>query len=329
VNRETETLQPQGNAMEPAYLSLDRRSLQQRIDALLHRLGSCDICPRQCGVNRLEGETGFCRIGRKARIASYNLHFGEEAPLVGTNGSGTVFFAGCNLGCVFCQNYDISHGTDGSVPAEPDELAGLMLQLQRKGAHNINFVTPSHVTPQILESLPAAIDQGLTLPLVYNCSGYESRDTLRQLAGIFDIYMPDVKFAARDPAEKYCQAGDYPEVAKQAVLEMHRQVGDLELDENGVARRGLLVRHLIMPDDMAGTQEWLRFLAEEVSASTYLNLMDQYRPCGEASAFPELCARISHEDLERARSQARQLGLSRLDERERLDFRALLKFLGS
>ncbi len=315
--------------MQPSYRAMDTNSLQERIDLLLSRLGSCNICPRQCGVNRLEGETGFCKVGRRARVASYNLHFGEEAPLVGTNGSGTIFFSGCNLGCIFCQNYDISHSLEGSVVAQPEELAGIMLQLQKKGAHNINFVTPTHVIPQILEALPQAMENGLALPLVYNCSGYESLDTLRQLAGIFDIYMPDTKFAAREPAEKYCQAGDYPEVAKQAIQEMHRQVGDLELDSDHVARRGLIVRHLIMPDNLAATEEWLRFLAQEISPDTYLNLMDQYRPCGEAGSHPELCGHISHRELEHYRSKARQMGLKRLDERDRLDFRALLKFLGT
>jgi putative pyruvate formate lyase activating enzyme len=263
-----------------------------------------------------------------ACLASYNLHFGEEDPLVGEHGSGTIFFAGCNLGCVFCQNYDISHSTRGAPEATPEQLAGVMLHLQGQGAHNINFVTPTHVVPQILEALPLALSQGLSLPLVYNCGGYERLETLRLLDGVIDIYMPDAKFTDPDVAERFCQAGDYPQRAMEAMAEMHRQVGDLAMDEHGVAVQGLLVRHLLMPDDLAGSEDWFRFLAQSISPGTYLNVMDQYRPCGEASRFPELQGTISAAQLQAARELAAQSGLTRLDRRKGLNARAFFKLFG-
>ncbi|HOV51821.1 MAG TPA: radical SAM protein, partial [Methanothrix sp.] len=252
----------------PAYTHID--DLAARARAALARLASCEVCPRRCGTNRLKDERGFCRIGRLARVASFAPHFGEEPPLVGSSGSGTIFFSGCNLACVFCQNYDISqqdHGQDVSA----DALASMMLQLQDLGCHNINFVTPTHVVPQILEALVLAIDDGLRVPLVYNSGGYDSVKTVQLLDGIFDIYMPDAKYGSDDVALKYSGAPDYTHIMKTAIKEMHRQVGDLIMDEDGVATRGLIVRHLVLPGGLAGSAEVVRFLSEEISPNTYLN----------------------------------------------------------
>ncbi len=313
--------------MRPGYLELSSLALRRRRDKAVEILRACSLCPRQCGINRLEGERGFCQTQSTAPIASYHLHFGEEQPLVGENGSGTIFFAGCNLGCVFCQNHDVSRGAQTAPQADPQQLAAVMLELQERGAHNINLVTPTHVVPQILQALPHAIQGGLTLPLVYNCGGYEEVETLALLEGIVDIYMPDLKFADPDVAERLAGARDYPDKARAALSEMQRQVGDLETDQQGVARRGLIVRHLLLPEGLAGTGEWLEFLAREISLRTYLNLMDQYRPCGEAKSYPELCSTIGGEEMQKAREEARGLGLTRLDQRERPSLRDLLRFL--
>ena len=300
---------------EPAYLGTYRRGvLRKRIGAAYSVLRSCRICARECGVNRLKGETGFCQTGKYPVISSYSPHFGEEDPLVGTGGSGTIFMTHCNLLCVFCQNYDISHEGQGRTLAVA-ALSEMMMRLQAMGCHNINFVTPSHVVPQILAALPRAIDRGLRVPLVYNTGAYDSVETLRLLDGIFDIYMPDFKFWDPDLSQKYLQAGDYPEVARRAVLEMHRQVGDLELDERGVARKGLLIRHLVMPGCVKDTAAVMKFLAGEVSQRTYVNVMAQYRPCGEARKFPELARSLSPEDYDEAVAAARRAGLTRLDGR--------------
>lgn len=306
--------------MQPVYIKTYKDGiLKERIERSLSLLSSCTVCPRLCKVNRLEGETGFCKTGRRALVSSSGPHFGEEAPLVGRFGSGTIFFAFCNLLCVFCQNYEISHGGDGEE-VEPETLAGIMLSLQNRGCHNINFVTPSHVVPQILEALPIAIEQGLSIPLVYNSGGYDSVETLRLLDGIVDIYMPDLKFSKDIPALLYCKAPEYPVVVKAAIREMHRQVGDLVLDSKAHALRGLLVRHLVMPDDLAGTGEAMRFLAAEISRNTYVNIMDQYRPCGDgddSERFPELQRRITPEEFQAARDTAQAEGLVRLDNRQR------------
>lgn len=311
--------------MNAGYLALHQSGeLTGRIDAALALLGECRLCPRDCGVNRLKDERGFCGIGRKSVVASFTPHFGEESPLVGEQGSGTIFFAGCNLGCVFCQNADISRDPDAGLPASHEELAGVMLELQRQGCHNINFVTPSHVVPQILEALPLAIEHGLSVPLVYNTSSYDSVETLRLLDGVVDIYMPDVKIWDPAHAKAYLRAEDYPAMARAAVAEMHRQVGDLILDENGVAGRGLLVRHLVMPDDIAGTGEWMRFLAG-LSSDTYLNLMDQYRPCADAVGLAPIDRMVSVDEMAAAREEARQCGLHRLDVRERAFFARFLR----
>ena len=298
---------------EPGYLELHRQGeLSQRADALWRRLESCDICPHQCGVNRLRGEMGICRTGNEAMVSSFGPHFGEESPLVGRGGSGTIFFTHCNLGCLFCQNYDISHLGGGS-PIKPEKLSGMMIALQNMGCHNLNFVTPTHVVPQILKALVNAIDMGLNVPLVYNTGGYDSLTTLELLDGIFDIYMPDLKYSDNKAAERYCNAKDYVQVARQATKTMHQQVGDLVIDHNGVAQRGLLVRHLILPDDLAGTREAMKFIAEEISTNTYVNLMDQYLPCYKADEHPPLDRRITTKEFTRAIEIARELGIERID----------------
>lgn len=301
--------------MRPSYLDLhERGELARRAAEAVSRLAECACCPRDCRANRLEDETGVCRTGRKAKVASFNLHFGEEAPLVGSGGSGTIFFANCNLLCAFCQNFDISHHDLGASETAPNQLAWIMLELQGAGAHNINLVTPSHVVPQVLEALVQAADAGLRLPLVYNTSAYDSLDTLALLDGVVDIYMPDAKFWDPEPARRYCSAADYPERARQAIAEMRRQVGDLVLDERGVAMRGLLARHLVMPEGAAGTPEWMRFLAG-LSPETYVNVMDQYRPCGLARNFPELSRAITATEYQEALAAAHAAGLRRLDDR--------------
>jgi putative pyruvate formate lyase activating enzyme len=300
--------------MRPAYHALHASGeLAERIAAVLDGLADCRLCPRACGVDRMRGETGFCGAGRQAVVASFNPHFGEEAVLVGQNGSGTVFFAGCNLGCRFCQNAEISRDPWAGLPATPEELAGVMLDLQSRGCENLNFVTPSHVIPQILEALPVAIEHGLNLPLVFNTGAYDSVDALRLLDGVVDIYMPDVKIWDPALAEKYLRAGDYPERARRAVAEMHRQVGDLVV-ENGVAVRGLLVRHLVMPGEVAGTGQWMEFLAG-LSKNTSLNLMDQYRPCAGADLLPPIDRMCTREEFRSAEAEAEKHGLIRLDDR--------------
>ena len=301
--------------MESSYLKTHKDGiLQERIETALSILENCHLCPRHCEVNRLEDEVGVCKTGRQAVVSSYSPHFGEEDPLVGRRGSGTIFMTHCNLGCVFCQNYEISHLSQG-VPVDATRLTEMMLSLQRRGCHNINFVTPTHMVPQILEALPEAIEEGLQVPLVYNCGGYEEVDTLQLLDGIFDIYMPDFKFWDSETAARFCSAPDYREKACAAVKEMHRQVGDLTLDKEGVAQYGLLIRHLVMPKGLASTREIMRFLANEVSKETYVNVMSQYRPCGEAHEFPELRRSITSEEFRDAVSMAQEEGIYRLDER--------------
>ena len=301
----------------PAYINTRRRGLlRQKIDQTYERLKACTLCPRVCGVDRLSGEMGICQTGELAIVASYNPHFGEESPLVGQNGSGTIFFARCNLLCLFCQNYDISHEGAG-VAFSALDLAKAMLFLQDRGCENINFVTPSHVVPQILVAVDKAAEDGLRIPLVYNTSGYDRAETLAVLEGVFDIYMPDFKFWDPKVARQFCDAPDYPEVAREALREMHRQVGDLVLDEQGVAQRGLLVRHLVLPEGRAGTRDVMRFLATEISTDTYVNIMAQYRPCGRAAQVPPLHRSITDDEYEEAIDMAVQEGMTRLDERKR------------
>ncbi len=300
---------------EPAYISaLKEGKLQEKVDQAKERLRECTICPRNCKVNRLEGETGFCKIGARAVISSANPHFGEEAPLVGSGGSGTIFMTSCNLQCVFCQNYEISHLMEGQE-VDTDTLGGLMVGLQRLGCHNINFVTPSHVVPQILEAVKWAAEDGLRVPLVYNSGGYDSVETLRLLDGVVDIYMPDLKFMDSRMSKELMNAPDYPEVARAAIIEMHRQVGDLQINDKGIATRGLLVRHLVMPDDLAETRKAMRFLATEVSTNTYVNIMNQYRPCGRAHEYPKLDRSVTRDEYTRAIDEALEEGIERLDDR--------------
>ncbi len=297
----------------PAYLPLHRDGrLAARIDAAREKMRHCDLCPRHCGVDRLAGELGFCQTAERAWVASYAPHFGEEQPLVGRNGSGTIFFTHCNLGCVFCQNYDISHRSAGA-PVTAQQLAEMMLDLQRRGCHNINFVSPSHVVVPILEALALAADKGLDRPLVYNTGGYDAPGTLALLDGIVDIYMPDFKFWDPASARRYCDLADYPEVAREALAAMHGQVGTLVVDERGVARRGVILRHLVMPGGIEETRAILKHVATTLSPDTYVNLMPQYRPCGEARHYNELNRRLTVAEFESAVLAAMEAGLRRLD----------------
>ncbi len=302
---------------EPGYVLLyETGELQQRVEQALADLKACRMCPWNCGINRLENEKKVCRIGRYARVSSFFPHFGEEDCLRGWNGSGTIFFAWCNLRCVFCQNFDISqHDAGEEVP--PRQLASMMLELQRRGCHNINWVTPEHVVPQILEALPIAVEQGLRLPIVYNTSAFDSPESLRLMDGIVNIYMPDFKYWSAEKSKRYLKTPLYPETARAAIKEMHRQVGDLVIDHNGLATRGLLVRHLVMPEGLDDTREILRFLATEISRDTYVNLMSQYYPAGKVDGkhYPELNRRITRKELAAAYRIARQVGLHRFDER--------------
>ena len=305
--------QKQANTFQPGYLKLHQEGkLTKRIEALWGKLESCDICPHKCGVNRLGDEKGKCQTGKKAKVSSFGPHFGEESPLVGRYGSGTIFFAHCNLLCIFCQNYDISHLGEG-YEVEEEKIAELMLSLQNLGCHNINFVTPTHVTPQIVKALPFAIEQGLNVPLVYNTGGYDSVDTLKLLDGIVDIYMPDLKYSDDNIAQRYCNAEDYVKAVRLAIKEMHRQVGDLVIDDKGIAQRGLMIRHLILPEGLAGTYNAMKFIAEEISTNTYVNIMDQYRPCYKANDYPPLDRRITGEEFARAVKIAQDFGITRLD----------------
>jgi len=296
----------------PAYLKLSPDELQDKVINAEEILKECILCPRHCRVDRTSGELGFCRTKNKPFVASWGPHFGEERPLVGRFGSGTIFFSHCNLGCIFCQNWTISHLGEGSEMSF-ERLAKLMLNLQETGCHNINLVTPTHQMPMILRSTAIAIDMGLNIPIVYNCGGYESVESLKILDGVIDIYMPDFKYSNPEMALKYSRAKDYPEAAKAAIKEMHRQVGDLIIDERGIALRGLLIRHLVLPEGVAGTGEVIRFIAEEISRNTYINIMDQYRPCYEAFEHPPLDRRITKREYNEALEMAIKAGLKRID----------------
>ena len=293
-----------------SYNLLPQKTLEERASEAISRLESCQICPRNCRVNRLKDELGFCRGERHARIYSYAPHFGEEPPLVGVHGSGTIFFSGCNLACVFCQNYEISQ-LDQGTEVRAVGLATIMKKLQDLGCHNINFVTPSHYVPQILEALITAREMGLTVPLVYNSGGYDSVEILQLLDGIFDIYMPDMKYGSDEMALEYSNAPEYTRYAKAAIQEMHRQVGDLEIDDDGVALRGLIVRHLVLPAGAAGTAEVVRFLSQEVSVNTYLNVMAQYRPEYKACRYSDLDRSLTVQEYNEAVRMAADAGLTR------------------
>ncbi len=292
---------------------------EKKIDLAFEKLESCSICPRHCGVNRLKGEKGTCSSGFLPKISSFSPHFGEEQPLVGRGGSGTIFLTHCNLGCSFCQNFDISHKGRG-IEMSFDQFADIMLDLQTHGCHNINFVSPTHFVPQILKAVFLAIKQGLFIPLVYNTGGYDSLETLKLLDGIIDIYMPDYKFTDADTAERFSEAADYPDVVKKALKEMFRQVGDLSIDADGITSRGLLVRHLVLPDGLAGTEEAMIFLAQTISPNTYVNIMDQYYPCGSVPHESAIGRRISLDEFNAAVAIAKTAGLTRLHKREKHGF---------
>jgi putative pyruvate formate lyase activating enzyme len=300
---------------EPAYVQLLRSGeLGHRVAKAYSRLEACDICARQCGVNRRESAEGAgCHTGEQAIVSSAGPHFGEEDPLVGTGGSGTIFFSWCNLSCQYCQNYEISQMGIGHK-VEPEELASMMLSLQDQGCHNINLVSPSHVVPQILAGVLIAAEAGLRLPLVYNTGGFDSFETLALLNGVVDIYMPDMKYADPAVARRLSKISNYPAVNQAAIKEMRRQVGDLIVDERGVAQRGLLVRHLVLPDGLAGTTEIIRFLRDEISPNTYINVMAQYRPCYRAHELPPLDRHLTNQEYAEAVRLAQEAGL-RLDER--------------
>ncbi len=296
----------------PGYLKLlENGELENRVKQLNNLLGNCSLCPHQCSADRLNGEKGFCRTGRNAVISAYDAHFGEERELVGEHGSGTIFFSFCNLRCVFCQNYELSfHGTgDEKTPAE---LANIMLALQNCGCHNINLVSPSHVVPQAVEAVYLAAQKGLHIPLVYNSGGYDSVDTLRLLEGIIDIYLPDLKYADEFYAEKYSGAKNYFSVARQAVKEMYRQVGNLQADRAGIAFRGLIIRHLVLPNGLAGTEKIMDFMAGEISPETYVNIMFQYRPEHRAGDYPELARKTTSNEYREAVEIAQKAGLKNI-----------------
>ena len=299
---------------EPAYLKLEREGkLAQREKELWESYEKCQLCPRKCEVNRLAGENKICKATDKLRVNSAQAHLGEEKPLVGSRGSGTIFFSYCNLRCCFCQNWEIAHRGDGADIGHR-ELAKAMLALQRRGCHNINLVTPTHMVPHIVRALRFAMADGLRLPLVYNTGGYDKLDTIRKLDGIVDIYMPDFKFQDGKLSHKYCSdAGDYPEVAAAAIKEMHRQVGVLQRDERGVATRGLIIRHLVMPHNLAGTDRFVQWVARELTRDTYVNIMSQYRPEHRASEYPEMARRLTSAEWNQALGWAREAGLENLD----------------
>ena len=298
----------------PAYAHLERDGrLAHRVSQAKAILGNCQLCPRRCGVNRANGERGFCRAPASAVVFGAHPHFGEEMALVGDHDSGTIFFSHCNLRCVFCQNWPISHEGQGTS-ASDEQLAEMMLGLQRIGCHNINLVTPTHVMPSILSATRIAAAKGLRIPLVYNTSGYERLEMLRILDGVVDLYLPDLKFMDADKAAKYSAgAADYPEVAKRAILEMHRQVGLLTLDRRGIALRGLMIRHLVMPNRVAGSEEFARWVAGTLPKATYVNIMAQYRVEYHAYEHPEIARGITREEFLEAMEWARWHGLTNLD----------------
>jgi putative pyruvate formate lyase activating enzyme len=296
----------------PSYLNLLEEVWVEKISLLEDVLKRCTLCPRDCEVDRTSGEKGFCRTGILPFISSYGPHYGEERPLVGRFGSGTIFFGNCNLACIYCQNYTISQLGEG-VEVSFERLANIMISLQEQGCHNINLVTPTHQVPMILKSLYIAKGKGLKIPIVYNCGGYEAIETLKVLDGIVDIYMPDFKYADPEKGLKYSKVKDYPKFAKAAIKEMYRQVGDLVINKGGIAARGLLVRHLVLPEGIAGTEEVVRFIVEEISKNTYINIMDQYHPCFKAFDHPPLNRRITTREYEDAINIAIKFGLKRID----------------
>jgi len=302
-------------SFEPAYLKLHQSGeLKKRAEKLWRMLEKCQLCPRRCKVNRIKGEVGFCRApGVKLVVSSYHPHFGEERPLVGRGGSGTIFFTHCNLRCVFCQNWEISHLGRGRV-VSIEELAEMMLRLQKIGCHNINLVTPTHYTPHILKALDIAVSKGLRLPIVYNTSGWENLEILKVLDGIIDIYLPDFKYWDSSMAAKYSsKAKDYPEITKKAILEMNRQVGVAKPANDGIIYRGLMIRHLVMPEDVSGSIKVIEWIAENLPKDTYINIMSQYNPCYKAYDYPEISRRVTFKEYKKVVDRAKELGLTNLD----------------
>ncbi len=298
---------------QPTYLRLLRTGdLKKRAEFLQNQLYACNLCPRNCGVNRIEGEVGVCGVGKNAWVSSYGPHFGEEDPLRGWQGSGTIFFSGCNLNCLYCQNSNISQNVSGEEVSE-EVLAEIMLELQSRGSHNINLVSPTHVCSQIVQALNIAAQRGLNIPIVYNSGGYDSVQTLKSLDGIVDIYMPDMKYSEPEISERLSGVSDYPSVNQIAVKEMFRQVGDLVISTRGIAERGLLVRHLVLPGGLAGSKTILKFIAKEISQNTYLNIMDQYRPAYLVGRHSEINRRITSDEYQAVVKEALRLGLKRLD----------------
>jgi len=295
--------------MYPAYLeSYNNGNLNKVIEKTFKMLESCSICPRRCKVNRIKNEKGFCRTGLKAKVCSFMPHQGEEPPISGTRGSGTIFFAECNMACVYCQNYEFSQAGEGRE-VDFDELADFMLQLQGMGCHNINLVTPTHVLPQILKALNIAIAKGLKIPIVYNTGGYESSQIIKLLDGIVDIYLPDMRYADSEMAIKYSSASDYPKYNQEALGEMHRQVGVANIDNTGIIKRGMIIRHLVLPNHIAGTDKIMEFIADKLDKDTYISLMSQYFPCYKAGQFKEIFRRITYEEYEEAKQTMQKHGL--------------------
>lgn len=304
----------------PAYFSLSDEELRERVETAVGLLEDCRACPRDCGVNRLEDYYSACKTGRHAIVSSYFPHFGEEDCLRGWNGSGTIFFSHCNLRCVFCQNFEISQDIkppEAPPGSPPEEIADMMMELQERGCHNINFVTPEHVVPQVLEAVEEAIHRGLELPIIYNTSAYDSIESIELLDGVVDIYMPDFKYWTAERSRTYMKAEDYPEAARTAIKAMHEQVGDLVVDEDGLARRGLIVRHLVMPGALDETEAILQWIADELGTDTYVNLMDQYYPDGKVDdeTFSEINRHLTADEFNQAKQIARDLNL-RLDKRQ-------------
>ena len=302
---------------KPGYLKLLKTGeLYKRVQEAIISLGNCETCPLSCGKNRLHGETGKCRTGKKAKISSYGPHFGEEVPISGNRGSGTIFITNCNLQCQFCQNYEVSQLNSG-YEVTPEELSDILLKLQGYGCHNINFVSPSHIVPQLLEGVYIAAQNGLNIPLIYNTGGYDSVKTLKLLDGIIDVYMPDMKYSDKEFGSIYSKVPNYPKINQAAIKEMHRQVGHLKINNEGIAYRGLLVRHLLLPENIAGTEIVLKFLVEEISTKTYLNLMDQYYPTFNSKDLPKLNRRITKKEFIWAKKAALKNGLYNFDNKVR------------
>lgn len=295
--------------MGASYLSLSDKDFKERVDKLWNKLTSCDLCGNQCMVNRFE-QTGLCNSGVKMKVSSAFPHYGEERPLVGRGGSGTIFLCNCTCKCVFCQNWTISQGGEGKETSE-DEIASTMLYLQKIGCHNINWVSPTHFVPQLVKSLFIARESGLTLPIVYNTGGYDSLDTVKLLNGIVDIYMPDIKYGNNENGIRYSNVNSYWDIVKKSVKEMYSQVGDLKINDSDIAESGLLIRHLVLPNDIADSEEVLQFIAKELSIDSYVNIMDQYRPCYKAGKYTDISRRITRREYLKVVKKAEKLGLHR------------------